>query len=232
MKKTIRFYIYAWIVLAIVFNIIVFATPVKIGTFTKFGGAFIASYLLVMITLICQGICTVLTFSKNKTKEQLFLNIPAIVLSYVGLVVTIVIAVICFAIPDLPNWVAAVSGIVILALYAIVIIKSTAAAELIDQQDKKIALSKDSFRRLSSQAENLYKASPDLEIKAELKKVYESFRYSAPRGNDEVTDLEKEISEQYEILSSMVTESELEDIKKQANEIIRLINERNSKLKR
>lgn len=67
MNRNFKYYIAAWAVLAVIFNVIAFATPAVAGA-SKFDSAFWSGYVLIMLALIGQLVCAYFAF-KAKSKE-------------------------------------------------------------------------------------------------------------------------------------------------------------------
>ena len=126
MNKNFKYYIAAWAVLTVIFNVIAFAIPAADGV-SKFNGAFWSGYVLIMLALIGQLVCAYFAF-KAKSKEQLFLKLPLVTISYSALILSFVVGAACMLIPNLPNWVGIVLCALILGFTAISVIKASAAA--------------------------------------------------------------------------------------------------------
>ena len=56
MNKNFKYYIAAWAVLTVIFNVIAFAIPAADGV-SKFSGAFWSGYVLIMLASIAYNSC-------------------------------------------------------------------------------------------------------------------------------------------------------------------------------
>ena len=68
--------------------------------------------------------------------------------------------------------------------------------------------------------------------KAVCKKVCDAFRFSDPMSKASLNDIETEIKNHFELFKSAVREAKMNVVKAEAEEIISLVSERNSKCKR
>lgn len=223
MNKNFKYYIAAWAVLAVIFNVIAFVTPAAAGA-SKFDGAFWSGYVLIMLALIGQLVCAYFAF-KAKSKEQLFLKLPLVTISYSALILSFVVGAACMLIPNLPNWVGIVICALILGFTAISVIKASAAAELVHEMDTRVKEKTAFIRVMTVEAENLMARAQTDETKAMCKKVYEALRYSDPMSSEALSGTEAEISKEFTAFAAAVKNGE--NAADLADELIALIGDRN-----
>ena len=135
------------------------------------------------------------------------------------------------AVPDLPNWLGAILGAVVLAFTAVAVIKASAAADIVESVDKKVAEKTAFLRVATADAEVILASAKSAEIKAECRKVYEALRYSDPMSNEALSVTEAKITVKLDELKSAVTADDAEKTKTAAEELVLLIKERNAKCK-
>ena len=179
---------------------------------------------------IAQLACSILFF-KQDTKEKRFLNIPVINLSYTALLVSIIVGAVAMAVPFVPYWVGIILDILIVAFYAIAIISSKAAADTIENIDKKVKTQTFFIKSLTVDAETLLSRAKSDETKAIAKKVYEAIRYSDPMSNETLSSVESQITVKFNEFSNAVMEDSNPLAKTLGNELIILVNDRNKKCK-
>jgi hypothetical protein len=223
MNKNFKYYIAAWAVLAVIFNVIAFVTPAADGV-SKFNGAFWSGYVLIMLALIGQLVCAYFAF-KAKSKEQLFLKLPLVTISYSALILSFVVGAACMLIPNLPNWVGIVICALILGFTAISVIKASAAAELVHETDTRVKEKTAFIRVMTVEAENLMARAQTDEAKTMCKKVYETLRYSDPMSSEALSGTEAEISKEFTAFAVAVKNGE--NASELADELIALIGDRN-----
>lgn len=230
MKKGFQRYAAAWAVLLILFNLICFVTPAEWYGFNKFGGAFWAGYVVITLAFIGQLVCAQKAFRAENAKK-FFYNLPLITVSYTGLILTLVLGGLCMAIPNVPNWLGALVGAVVLVFTAVAVIKASAAAEIVEGVDQKVA-EKTAFLRMAvADAEVILATARSAEAKAECRKVYEALRYSDPMSADGLSEIEGRITVKLGELKAAVAADDAEKVKTAAEEVVSLIKERNAKCK-
>ena len=170
-------------------------------------------------------------YFKEDKKEKFFLSLPLITLSYTGLILTLVFGTLCMLVSFLPYWVAVIICAVILAVYAIAVLKAKAAAEISSATGEKVKAKTFFIRSLTVDCENLLAKAKSEQAKAACNKVYEAVRYSDPMSSDELSSVEEKISAKIGELSTAVIACDDEKITALADETVLLVKERNSKCK-
>ena len=228
MKNSFKIYSLIWAICLAVFNVITFVTPNEIGGVSKFSGSFWVGYIFITIAFLGQLACAFVAF-KAENLKKFFYNIPLLSISYGGLVTMLVVGSIFMAVPALPEWIAIIVCIIILAFNAIAIIKATAAADIVSAIDEKIKAQTFFIKSLSVDAQSLMTSAKSDELRAECKKVYEALRYSDPMSNDGLKSVEDLIGERFSELSSAVKANEIENSANLADEIVALVDSRNKR---
>ncbi len=223
MNRNFKYYIAAWAVLAVIFNVIAFATPAVAGA-SKFDSAFWSGYVLIMLALIGQLVCAYFAF-KAKSKEQIFLRLSLVTVSYSALILSFVVGAACMLIPNLPNWVGIILCALILGFTAVSVIKANAAVELVRETDTRVKEKTAFIRMMTVEADNLMARAQTDEAKAMCKKVYEALRYSDPMSCNALSGTEAEISEKFSAFAAAVKNGE--NASELADELIALIGDRN-----
>lgn len=230
MKKGFQRYAAAWAVLLVLFNLICFVTPAEVDGFNKFGGSFWAGYSVIMLAFLGQLACAYMAF-KAENRKRFFYNLPLITVSYTGLILTLVLGGLCMAIPDVPNWLGALVGAVVLAFTAVAVVKASAAADIVESVDKKVAEKTAFLRMATADAEVILASAKSEEAKAECRKVYEALRYSDPMSNEALSVTEAKITVKLDELKAAIAADDAEKTKTAAEELMLLIKERNAKCK-
>ena len=223
MNRNFKYYIAAWAVLAVIFNVIAFATPAVAGE-SKFDSAFWSGYVLIMLALIGQLVCAYFAF-KAKSKEQIFLRLSLVTVSYSALILSFVVGAACMLIPNLPNWVGIILCALILGFTAVSVIKANAAVELVRETDTRVKEKTAFIRMMTVEADNLMARAQNGEAKAMCKKVYEALRYSDPMSCNALSGTEAEISEKFSAFAAAVKNGE--NASELADELLALIGDRN-----
>ena len=230
MKKSFKIYSLIWAICLAVFNVITFATPNEIGGVSKFSGSFWVGYIFITIAFLGQLTCAFVAFKADKLKK-FFYNIPLLSISYGGLVAMLIVGSIFMAIPVLPEWIAIIVCVIILAFNTIAIIKATAAADIVSGIDEKIKAQTFFIKSLSVDAQSLMTSAKSDELRAETKKVYEAIRYSDPMANAALSDLDAQIEKQFNAFSDAVKADDAELAKETADTLVEMVERRNQKCK-
>lgn len=229
MKKGIKFYAPCWAIALAIFNVITFAVPITVNV-NKFTPSFWIGYAFITIMFIAQLVCSIVFF-KQESKEKRFLNIPVISLSYTALFVSMIVGAVAMAVPFVPYWVGIILDVLVVAFYAIAIISSKAAADTIENIDKKVKTQTFFIKSLTVDAESLLNQSKSDETKIIAKKVYEAIRYSDPMSNEALSSVESQITVKFNEFSNAVIKGNKPLAETLGNELIILVNDRNKKCK-
>ena len=226
MKKGFKIYAIAWAILLVLFNAITFVFPGWTGI-EKYTSSFWIGYVFITLCFIGNLICANSAF-KADSARKLFYNIPLITISYTALIVSFVVGGLCMLLPNLPYWVGVIVCAIVLALFAIAIVKAGAAAELVERVDEKVKKQSSFIRNMTAEAESLMARAQSPEAKAVCKKVYEALRYSDPMSHPGLSVIEAKITVKMDELSAALAADDEEKMKGIANTLIIIISDRNS----
>lgn len=229
MNKGIKFYLPCWAIALAVFNVITFAVPITVNV-NKFTPSFWIGYTFITLMFIAQLVCSIIFF-KQDNNDKKFLNIPVISLSYTALIVSIIVGAVAMVVSFIPYWVGIILDVLIVAFYAIAIISSKAAADTIENIDKKVKVQTFFIKSLTVDAESLLPRAKSDETKAIAKKVYEAIRYSDPMSNEALSPVEAQITIKFNEFSNAVVEDNKPIAETLGNELIILVNDKNKKCK-
>lgn len=230
MKKSIGVYSIIWAICLAVFNVIVFVTPNEIAGVSKFSGSFWVGYIFITVAFLGQLICAFFAF-KAKNLKKFFYNIPLISISYGGVIAMLVVGSVFMAIPVLPEWIAIIVCVIVLAFNVIAIIKATAAADIVSDIDEKIKTQTFFVKSLVVDAQSLMESAKTDALRAETRKVYEEIRYSDPMSNAALAEIDAHIKRQFNAFADAVASEDDELAKEAANALIEMVEQRNQKVK-
>lgn len=226
MKKSFKTYAIAWAVMFVLFNVICFVTPNETEKYIKFGGAFWSGYAFIVIAFIGQLLCAHKAF-KAENITKFFYNLPIITISFTGLILTLIFGGACMIIPGLPNWVGIIVCMIILAFCAVSVIKAGAAAEVVEQIDKKTAEKTSFIKSMTVKCENITALAKSDDVKKECKKVCEAVRYSDPVSADELAETEAEIERKLDEFKNAVEDDNADKVNALAGDVVTLVGDRN-----
>ena len=229
MNKNFKYYASIWAILLVIFNIATFVSPNEAAGMTKFGGAFWVGYIFITLAFIGQLAISFFAFNA-KNMQKFFYKIPLIRISWTGLVLTLILGILCMAIPDLPNWVGIIACFAVLAFNAISLAKANTVADIVSKIDDKVKVQTSFIKTLTVDAESLMNRAQNETTKTATKKVYEAVRYSDPMSNDSLSGIESEIVIKFNQFAGAIS-SNTDDATTIAEELIVLITDRNKRCK-
>lgn len=226
MKKARNTYLIIWAICLALFNVIVFVVPNE----NREADNFWIGYALITASLVGNLACSYITLN-SKSNAKAFYNIPLITVSIVGIVVSSIAGAIFMTIPDIETWVGVVVSFIILAIVAIAALTAKTTGDIVGDIDDKIKTQTSFIKGITLDAEMLMSSASTPEAKAEIKKVYEAFRFSDPMSSDALTDVEGRIQNQFNLLSEVVITEDTEKISQVSKDLLSLIDYRNKKCK-
>lgn len=226
MKKARNTFLIIWAICFVLYNVIVFVVPNEnYGT-----ESFWIGYALITVALVGNLACSFIALN-SKTNAKLFNNIPLITTSIVETVVSSIAGAIFIAVPGIKSWAVVVVSAVILAISAIVSVIAKSTADTVSDVDDKIKKKTSFIKGITLDAELLMSSAGNDEIKAEIKKVYEAFRFSDPMSSDALNDVEDRIQNQFNLLQEVVITENTEKVSQVSKDLLNLIDYRNKKCK-
>lgn len=224
MKNSKKYFVIIWAILFAAFNLVTFLIP------HKYSIGFWSCYAFSVLAFIGELACGITVFNKNKVSD-IFLGLPLLRISYIGVIGMVAVSMIFTAVPALPNILGALSCFTLLAITAIAILKGTATAEIVSDIDKRIKSNTQFIKSLTADAESLVNCAKSDEAKTACRKVFEAVRYSDPVSHESLSVIEAKITVKFDELSTAVSADDAGKIKEYADETVLLIKERNAKCK-
>lgn len=228
MERYQKRYLLAWGIAVVVFIGVALLVPQQIGEWSKKEGSFWAAFVMILLLFVAQLACSFLVFRKG-TKEQRFLRLPIIYVSYMSLIVMLLVEAVCVVIPVTKNWLGFILGLIILACYGIIVLNSLTASEMIQGIEQRVAEETRFVRTLRVEVELLEKQVLTQAISSEVKRVSEAVRYSDPRSSQALEELEGRLYVAFSAFSEAAKAKDEALCKEKAEVFLRLLEERNSK---
>ncbi len=229
MNKRFKSYLIFWAVLLVLFNVIAFVSPGWIHL-EKYTPSFWIGYVCITLAFAGQLACAHKAL-KEQEASKVFYGIPLLRASYAGLIASFFFGGGCMLLSPLPYWVSALVCAVVLALNVIAVMKATVVAEAVARVDEKTRTQTFFIKSLTVDAEGLMARADQEDMKGLCKKAYEAIRYSDPRSNEVLADLENRITEIFAALSKAVETRDLEAARRASGTLEILLNDRNKKCK-
>lgn len=230
MEKYRKGYLLAWVISVAAFIGVAFLIPRDVGLWSKDRSSFWAAFVVVLAMFAMQLGCSILVFRKGNPQQR-FLRLPIIYISYAALFTTLVVEIRYVTTPLSKNWVGYAVGVVILAIYAIAVIAAVQTADAIEKTGQKVKEETQFMISLRAEAELMPKRAGSPEAAALAKKVSEAVRYSDPRGNAALKELEGRAYAAFLAFSEAAKEGKEEQCREKAEAFLLLLEERNTKCK-
>ncbi len=223
MKEAKKYYVVAWVIVVLVFHLIMFLLP-KAG-FEMQNGTFWVIYFAILVSLIGQAVCSML-YAKKEKKEERFLYIPVVLISYIALLMCLLLALEAILISFLPTWFTVIVAVLVLAFYALSVIRTMAAAEMVMAVGQKVEQRTEFIKSLTARAKAMEQNAPEA-YKRQVKRVYEALRYSDPVSTDKLASVDEEIDTVYGRFAEAVKAADKAAVQKEADTLCALVKERN-----
>lgn len=231
-NRYFKYYGLSWLLGLILFNVLAFVIPHTVGgTFNRLHQpAFWVGYVLLLVTLIGQLICSYL-FLRDQNKEKIFLRLAVLRAGYTALGASIVIGTVFMLVPVFPAWLGSVVAVIALCGYAWYGLRAGAAVEAVSDVGARASARTEFIHTMTAEAQALiaYAHTPALRSAAE--RVYEALRYSVPASNDVAGDIESDIFDAFTTFSEELKADNAEPAMTASRCLLTLIEERNAKCK-
>lgn len=225
MNRSFKSFSICWAILVVMFNIIVFTIPGGWST-----GAFWLGYIFIMLAFVGQLFCGMFSF-KDENSQKLFYKVPVISVSVASTIASIACGTIFMASPLFPTWIGVILCVLILGFSAIIILSAQAATDYIGGIDDKVREKTFLIKSLTIDLNELMLRTKDSTSSAALKKLYDSVRFSDPMSDENLSDIETQITATIEKLTKAVADADSNEVVRLSEETMILVNRRNQKCK-
>lgn len=187
--------------------------------------SFWIAFVFTCIAFASQILIWNIGFKDNTPLKSKFLGIPVVRVGYIYLVLQLIALAVLVAYPALPVWVTIIINVLIVGISAICMITAEIGRDIVSNVEKKIQSKVSYIRDIQADIEMVAERESDSSVKQKILKLAEKIRYSDPISSDELSELEKRISDKVKELNSVDDKSAVVD------EIELLLLERNKKCK-
>ena len=140
----------------------------------------------------------------------------------IGVVICAISAVIA-----VPYWVALLVSVILLGAAAIGVIITDNTRDLVEEVDESVNVDTKNVTRFQIDIAGIDDVCENTEVKADLEKLNELFRFSDPVTNDETREVEESIKTMLAELKTIVADGSTDDINALIKRITNTLNERN-----
>ncbi|MCM1188380.1 MAG: hypothetical protein NC541_03675 [bacterium] len=228
MEKYQKSYRIAWGIAVVLFVGTALLIPNEIGSWSKNEGSFWAAFVMILLVFAGQLGCSAFLFRKADPGRR-FLQLPIVSVSYLALLITLIVEIVCVVVPTTKNWLGFALGFLILACYGIAVAASVSGAKIIEEKERERKEETRFLYALRTEAELLLKQTENPKIAPIVKKVSEAVRYSDPRGNAALEELEGRLYVTFAAFSEAAQTGDEASCGEKAETFLKLLEERNSK---
>lgn len=221
-KNTVAFGL-IYVILLGVFNLLVF-------TISKSrNDVFWLSYGFMTLAFVVQIVSMFMSF-KSADVETAFFGIPLASFSVFYLCAELVIGALFMIFQMASFTLALVIQVIVLAGFLIIAIISLLARDTVQQISDNVKEHVSNLKSVLVDIEMLMDGCTDPELKADLRKLSETVKYSDPISNEAVADVEQRIMRKISELRINIDDNQIADAKQSCADLERLYVERNKKL--
>ena len=203
-KNTMRGYIILGIALA-AWLVIVLVIP-----FVK-SAAYWLSFVFTLIAFLAQLYIFKISFRNGESVRSKFYGFPIARLGVVYLAVQLVLGLLVMALAKwIPAWTGAVVFVVVLAVAAVGCIAADMMRDEVERQDAQLKKDVSAMRAMQSKANALVNQCDKPELKTELEKLSEDFRFSDPVSGEALADIEASLSACLDELQRSLTDGDMD----------------------
>lgn len=221
-KNTVAFGL-IYVILLGVFNLLVF-------TISKSrNDVFWLSYGFMTLAFVVQIVSMFMSF-KSADVETAFFGIPLASFSVFYLCAELVIGALFMIFQMASFTLALVIQVLVLAVFLSIAIISLLARDTVQQISDNVKEHVSNLKSVLVDIEMLMDCCTDPELKADLRKLSETVKYSDPISNEAVADVEQRIMRKISELRINIDDNQIADAKQSCADLERLYVERNKKL--
>ncbi len=221
MKKNAMRGIITLAVLFVAFTVIAFVIPFPKTT------VFWIAYFCGVFAILFQVYIFKSSFEKEDARSR-FYGFPIARLGVIYLVIQLIASIAEIALAKfIPAWIVIVVNVLILAITLIGCITAETMRDEIAKQDGKLKKSVYNMRELQSISATLVDQCDDMELKKELKKLADEFRYSDPLASDKTKPLEMDLQSRISELQQTIVDGDIEGARALCSKISGCLRERN-----
>lgn len=139
-----------------------------------------------------------------------------------GVVICIVAAFVA-----VPYWIALLLAVILLGAATIGVLITDNTRDLVEKMDENIKIDSKNVTRFQIDIAGIADACENTEVKADIERLNDLFKYSDPVTNDETREIEESIKAMLNALQELVIDGSVDDIRSLIKKLTNALNERN-----
>ena len=209
--------------------LVVYIVAFLIIPFNKIAASWI-SFAFTIIAIASSLLIFNFAFNAKETLVSKIYGYPIFRVGAVYALAQLVIGVVICAISAViavPYWVALLVSVILLGAAAIGVIITDNTRDLVEEVDESVNVDTKNVTRFQIDIASIDDVCENTEVKADLEKLNELFRFSDPVTNDETREVEESIKTMLAELKTIVADGSTDDINALIKRITNTLNERN-----
>lgn len=227
MTRTFKVYFMIWTICFLIFNIIIFISPLKINGIS---GNFWTGYIFIIFAFIGQLACSYIAF-KEENIQKMFYNVSLVLVSYISFIALVIAGTLSFINPIMPLSIGITICMLMSGIFAVLVIVTCFVINVVYDIDDEIKAKTFAMKSLTANAEHLMQTSNSIEIKQICEKVYESLKYSNTMSDNSLKDINEQIQREFTSFENAVNDNDEELVNNISKQLLDLINKRNIQCK-
>lgn len=222
--KKFKSMIAVYAILLVVYMVVFLVIP-----FPKIGASWI-SFVFTIISIICSMAVCGYAFSKGETLVSKVYGYPVFRVSVIYLLAQFGIGIIICILGtflSVPYWVALLISIILLGAASIGVIVTDNTRDLVEEAEEQTKVDTKSVTLFQLNINAIVQQCGNTEVKKELDKLNEQFRYSDPVSSEETREIEVNLEKMLAELSSITGKGNTEEIRNQIRKVSNTLAERN-----
>ncbi|MCF0178311.1 MAG: hypothetical protein HUJ90_06755, partial [Bacteroidales bacterium] len=173
----------------VVVSVVVFAVPTEKTT------SFWVAYIFTCVAFGAQILLWNIGFRDNSPLKSRFLGIPVVRVGYIYLVLQLIALAVLLLYPQLPVWATIIINVLIVGISTTCTIMAEIGRNVIGNVEEKVQSKVFYIREIQTDIEIAAERQSDSATKQKLLNLAEKVRYSDPISSDELSEIEKRISD-------------------------------------
>ena len=188
------------------------------------------SFVFTLVSFVLSLGVTLYVFGKDDEITSKFYGFPIFKIAYmyplIQFVVGVIICIIA-AFVAVPYWIALILSLIILGVSAIGVIATDNARDIVEENEAEIERVIKATKMFNLNIASVLDLCNDSEVKKELEKLSENFRFSDPVSSEATEEIENTIMEKLENLKLGISSSSADENIAKITELKNLLAERN-----
>lgn len=230
MSNNAKRYCAITLIIAIVYNVLVFVIPYP----HKSSAIFWIAWAFGLLFILVQPFIAYYDLNDSNTLKSKIYGLPILKLGYISLIIQLIITLLFLligAFVEIPIWILIILELLLVSFTAIGLLVSKTHKEEVEQIDNKAPLNLEFINNLKIDSEILAERKTPDKIHAKLQEFSEEVKYSDPVSDDSLIEIEDEINRKFIIMKDNILNNTYRNSIDEIDGLMLLLKERNKRAK-